>query len=91
MKVAVWDTYVLRKDGKIMHFDILVPQELKDEKTIFEYGKIYLKTKSFKTKKLTADECTFCHYEDIDKEKKEEIHTIIQKKGYAIVEFENCN
>ncbi|HCM77184.1 MAG TPA: DUF2024 domain-containing protein, partial [Cytophagales bacterium] len=25
MKVAVWDTYVMREDGHPMHFDILVP------------------------------------------------------------------
>ena len=24
MKIAVWDTHVTRKDGKVMHFDILV-------------------------------------------------------------------
>ena len=32
MKVAVWDTYVKRMDGKTMHFAILVLQELEDEK-----------------------------------------------------------
>ncbi len=25
MEVSVWDTYVPRGDGKVMHFDILVP------------------------------------------------------------------
>jgi len=24
MKVVVWDTYVTRKDGRIMHFDVIV-------------------------------------------------------------------
>ena len=36
MKVSVWDTYVEREDGKIMHFDILVSSELKNEQIIFE-------------------------------------------------------
>jgi len=31
MKVAVWDTYVTRKEGNIMHFDVIVPEEIKDE------------------------------------------------------------
>ena len=35
MKIAVWDTYVTRKDGKVMHFDILVNENLKDENQIF--------------------------------------------------------
>ena len=42
MKVSVWDTYVERRDGKTMHFDILVPSELKNEQTIYGYGKEYL-------------------------------------------------
>ena len=38
MEVAVWDTYVTRKDGKVMHFDIIVPADLTDEKIILAYG-----------------------------------------------------
>ena len=34
MKVAVWDTYVTKKDGAVMHFDILAPEDIKDENTI---------------------------------------------------------
>ncbi|MEQ2008810.1 MAG: DUF2024 family protein, partial [Limisphaerales bacterium] len=30
VKIAVWDTYVTKNNGTIMHFDILVPSELKD-------------------------------------------------------------
>ena len=63
MKVSVWDTYVKRKEGKIMHFDILVPSELKDEQMIFDYGKEFLKGKSFHTGELSSKECEFCHIE----------------------------
>lgn len=91
MNVAVWDTYVLREDQKIMHFDILVPENLKDEKKIFGYGEEFLKTKSFKTKRLTANECVFCHIEEIKKEIKEKIYFEVATKGYSIVEFENCD
>ena len=41
MKVAVWDTYVKREDGNIMHFDILVPDYETNEQTIFNFGKDY--------------------------------------------------
>lgn len=47
MKVAVWDTYVKKEDGNIMHFDILVPDNLTNEQTIFNFGKDYLNTKTF--------------------------------------------
>lgn len=43
MKVAVWDTYVTKKDTTVMHFDILVPEEIKDATQIYQYGKEYLK------------------------------------------------
>ena len=65
MKVSVWDTYVKREGSKIMHFDILVPSELKDEKIIFGYGKEFLKSKSFHIGELSSKECKFCHIEHL--------------------------
>lgn len=87
MKILVWDTYVQREDGKVMHFDILVPNEVTDEKTIFGYGKQYLNSKPFGTKHLTAKECKFCHIEQATKQ----IISSIQNEGYHIIEMENCN
>lgn len=87
MKISVWDTYVKRDDGKIMHFDILVPSTLEHEQTIFNFGLDYLKTKNLKSIELTANECLFCHIEQATVE----IIETINKKGYAIIEMENCN
>lgn len=86
MKVSVWDTYVQRKDGKVMHFDILVPSELTEEETIFKYGKQYLKTKPFSTKQLSTKECRFCHIEQAT----EQIVSSIEDVGFHIIEMENC-
>lgn len=86
MKVSVWDTYVTRKDGKVMHFDILVPEELKDAHTVYSYGKEYLSTKPVKSETLTSDECKFCHVEKAT----DEMITQINKTGFYIVEMENC-
>ena len=87
MKVAVWDTYVKREDGNIMHFDILVPDNITNEQTIFNYGKDYLNTKTFKTIQFTANECHLCHIEQAT----EEIVLAIEKKGYCIIEMVKCN
>jgi len=87
MNIAVWDTYVKRKDDKIMHFDILVPHNITEEQTIFNYGKDYLKTKGFGTGPLTSKECRLCHIEKAT----EEITLSIEKQGYFIIEMENCN
>ncbi len=86
MKISVWDTYVERKDGGTMHFDILVPKEIINEQIVFDYGKDYLKTKPFMTKELTAKECKLCHVEQAS----EETLLAIKKTGYAIIEIENC-
>jgi hypothetical protein len=87
MKVSVWDTYVQRKDGRRMHFDILVPIDLKDPKTVFGFGNEFLKTKSIENHVLTTKECRLCHIEQAS----EEISEAIDKKGYAIIEMENCD
>lgn len=86
MKVAVWDTYVPRKDGRVMHFDIIAPQEIKDTAIIYGYGKAYLKTKGQEEQPLSSKECRFCHVEAIRHDWEMEI----KQKGYFIIEMENC-
>lgn len=86
MKVSVWDTYVHRNDGLLMHFDIVVPSSLEDADTIFGYGKTYLGTKSFQTGELTSKECRFCHIEQAS----EEMVRAIEEQGFYIIEMENC-
>ena len=87
MQIAVWDTYVKRADGKIMHFDILAPSHIIEQQTIFDFGKDYLSKKPFMTSKLSTKECQFCHIEQAT----EKMITEIKKKGYSIIEMENCN
>lgn len=87
MKVAVWDTYVKRENGLIMHFDILVDRKLTEEAKVIDFGKHYLKSKSFKSKELTSKECSFCHIENAS----ESVIIEIETKGYYIIEMENCN
>lgn len=86
MKIAVWDTYVQRNDGIVMHFDILVPGFIKDPNIIFKFGEDYLSTKPFKAENITSDECKLCHIE----QGTPEIINTIKIKGYAIIEMENC-
>jgi hypothetical protein len=87
MKVAVWDTYVTKKDGTVMHFDILAPAEIKDSSVIYSYGKDYIKTKGQEGQALTSKECRFCHIETLQPIWEDDI----VKQGYYIIEMENCN
>ena len=86
MQVSVWDTYVTKKDGSVMHFDIIAPYEVKDTNIIYNYGKIYLKTKGQDGQPLTSKECRFCHIETVKQSWEEEIN----QNGYFIIEMENC-
>ena len=87
MKVAVWDTYVTKKDGQVMHFDILVPEEVKDTHRIFGYGHEFIKSKNQENQPLTAKECRFCHLGSVQPA----WHAEIKEKGYYIIEMENCD
>lgn len=86
MQVAVWDTYVTKKDGTIMHFDIIVPSQINDPSIIYNYGRAYLKDKQQEGQSLTSQECQFCHIETIRPDWKHEIN----EKGFYIYEMENC-
>ena len=86
-KVNVWDTYVTKKDGNIMHFDIIAPIEITDTTTIYNYGKEYLKTKGQAGQPITSKQCRLCHVERLRPEWEAEI----DKKGYFIIEMEGCN
>jgi len=85
-KVNVWDTYVTKKDGKVMHFDIIAPIAIKDTTTIYNYGKEYLKTKGQEGQPLSAKQCRLCHIENLRPSWEKEIG----EKGYFIIEMEGC-
>jgi hypothetical protein len=87
MQVAVWDTYVTKKDGSVMHFDIIAPSEVRDTSIIYAYGKAYLKSKGQESQPLTSKECRFCHVRAVQAKWAEDI----QKQGYFILELENCH
>lgn len=87
MKVAVWDTYVTKKNGEIMHFDIIAPDNVKNTETIYGYGRAYLATKGQEGQSLTSKECRFCHIESL----RPAWADLIAKQGYFIIEMEGCN
>ena len=84
MKVNVWDTYVKRKDGGIMHFDIITLSSDADE--VYQFGKHYLISKGQEGQSLASDQCSFCHVESV----KPEWEASILKEGYVIYEMEGC-
>jgi hypothetical protein len=86
MEVAVYDTYVPKKDGSLMHFDILVSDEVASKEQVYQFGRKYLATKGQEGQPLTAKECRFCHIE----EPSQEIVDAISAQGYYIIEMQGC-
>lgn len=89
MKIAVFDTYVLRPDGRKMHFDILVRDQIPDKEVgvVLAHGRRYLAAKGVPAESLSAQECRFCHTEFSSPPVEEEI----SRTGFAIIELENCD
>jgi len=85
MKAAVFDTYVTRKNGSVMHFDIIT-QEGESIEHVIQYGKEYLETKNEGDQVLSPKECRFCHIEMATNE----MEISILSKGYFILEMEGC-
>lgn len=87
MRVSVYDTYIRRSDGRIMHFDILVPATERSLETVYEFGNEYLAEKQQAGQELTSSECQFCHVEEAIAE----IANSINDRGFYIIEMENCD
>ena len=83
MRTAVYDTYVLKKDGSTMHFDIIVPEGKYDFDRIASFGREYLASKNEDGQPLSSKECKFCHIESPG----EEVLSAINEKGYYILGF----
>lgn len=85
MECAVYDTYVQKKDGRIMHFDVVVADGTPHEKAI-EYGKQYLQSAGQEDQKITQEQCQFCHIQQAPPF----VEKSIKEKGYWIQKMEGC-
>ena len=84
MECAVYDTYITKKDGRIMHFDVVVDASTPHDKAI-DYGKEYLFTAEG-GQKMTQEECQFCHIQEAPPF----IEKAIEQNGYWIQKMEGC-
>lgn len=87
MQIAVFDTYVRRPDGRMMHFDILVPNEGRDHATVVAHGRTYLAGKGIPNRSLSTAECRFCHIEQA----RAAVRRDIERAGFSILELEHCD
>lgn len=85
MNCDVFDTYVTRPDGQLMHFDVLVPTDTAPERALV-YGQAYLAAVGVTDSQVTAERCRFCHVEQATPEAAQ----AIARQGYFIVAMEGC-
>ncbi len=85
MECAVYDTYITKKDGRIMHFDVIVEANTPHEKAI-EYGKEFLQKVEQGGQKMTQEECQFCHIQEAPPM----VEKSITDGGYYIQKMEGC-
>lgn len=88
MKIAVFDTYVQRPDGRTMHFDILVEDEpvSRELDAVLGHGRRYLAAKGIDAASLTAQRCRFCHVETAPPA----VERDIARTGFSIIEIDGC-
>jgi hypothetical protein len=85
MKVDVFDTHVVKKNGQLMNFDILVPEGTSAD-IVYGFGREYLKSKGEDKQPITATECRLCHVELAP----ESVQESIRDQGYHIIELRGC-
>ena len=85
MNCDVFDTYVTKPDGQLMHFDIIVPTGTPQEKAV-AFGQNYLAAVGLEGGRVTAKQCRFCHVEQATPEMRQ----AIEQKGYFILAMEGC-
>lgn len=85
MNCDVFDMYVTRANGQIMHFDVIVPSGTPPT-AVQTFGQSYLTALGVLDGKVTAERCRFCHVEQATAE----IQQAVEAQGYFIVALEGC-
>ncbi|HNQ74605.1 MAG TPA: DUF2024 family protein [Verrucomicrobiota bacterium] len=85
MNVAVYDTYVAKKNGGTAHFDVVVPEGTSLEQ-VLGFGREFLRSIGQEGQPLSAQECAFCHVEPAA----DAVRQAIQQHGYFIKAMEGC-
>ncbi|MNG25500.1 hypothetical protein D3C84_1103650 [compost metagenome] len=84
MSVNVFDTHVRTKDGRYLHFDVLI--ERNDAELAKTYARRFLDEQGIQDEDIAQDRCQFCHVEPTHPE----VAAAIGKQGYFILKLQGC-
>lgn len=85
MEVDVYDTYAKSHEGRVLHFDVLVPRGVSGDKALF-FAKKWLEEIGENAEGLDQSRCQFCHSEKAHIR----VEKDIQNQGYHILQMEGC-
>lgn len=85
MKIDVYDTYATSKNGKTIHFDVLLPQGQGKEEAV-KYAGNFLEGIGEQASSLKQERCNFCHSEAAS----DELAAHIARHGHYILQMEGC-
>jgi hypothetical protein len=84
MQVHVYDTHVRTRDGRYLHFDVLVQPN--DASRAEHFATHWLASRGIQAADVQASRCQFCHSELSSPA----VEAALHGQGYAIVELEGC-
>ncbi len=84
MKIDVYDTYVRTTEGKLLHFDVLLPAGQGDKAA--EFARAWLRSIGVASDDVTQESCDFCHSQAANPA----LQGHIERHGYFILQMEGC-
>ena len=84
MSIKVFDTHVRTKDGRYLHFDILI--ESNDSELAKTYARQFLAEQGVEDEDIDLNQCRFCHVEPSNPVVAESIG----KHGHHIIKLQGC-
>lgn len=85
MQADVFDSYATGRNGKLLHFDVLVPSGTSPE-TALAAGRAFLEGLGESPDGLQQSRCNFCHVETVPSE----VETVIRTEGHFILPLDGC-
>lgn len=84
MKVNVFDTHVRTRDGRYLHFDVLI--EGNDQGRASQFAQDWMAERGLQVDDIEQSRCQFCHSEPAHPE----VAAAISSKGYFIIPLQGC-
>ena len=84
-KIHVFDTYATRKNGRIMHFDVVLAE--RDDAKALASARQWLASLGETDAEVSQERCCYCHSEE---QAPPQIEQEISDRGYAIYRLEGC-